>query len=278
MAQSGVLFINDRDALADFSLVVSDLSGWPGMLGSAPRDVPLSDGPEMQGAILDPRLIRRKPGSAMIAGVIRTASTTLALAALDALRGTLAFGEVAIRTVYAADRYCLATCESFDGTADAPQIINGDVALTLRFSVKDGVALRIQPDGYALTIGRTACPLGTAESRPVITVHGGGAALTNPVITIRNAAGDIVQSMSFTVSLGANDALRVDCARASATRVTAGAPTDALAAGYWPSGSGDFPVLRPYDGFVEAAVYPTVELSSSAGTAVGDISYRRRYA
>lgn len=276
MSQSGLLFVNDRDLYADFSFVVTDqLAGFPGMIGSASRDVQLSDGPEMQGAILDPRLIRRTPGKATVRGYLSTTTPALALAALDALRGlVMSGGEVAVRTGYATDRFCYAVCDSFDGSSYVGEDLNGRVSVAMSFVVKDGVALRLQPDGYALTTGRTPCPIGTAESYPVITVHGGGAALANPVITVRNAAGDVVQTMGFTVSLGANDELLVDCARGLyVTRLTVGVPSDA--ASTW--SSGDVPVLRPYDGFPENGIYPSVELSSSAGVAQGDITYTRRW-
>lgn len=273
----GMLFLNDRDVEADFSLVVTELTGWPGMIGSAARDLALIDAPEMQGAFLDPRLIRRTAGKATVKGRLSAASPAAAVTALDALRGLLGLGEVAVRLGYATDRYCNAIMESFDGASEQGENLNGILNVAMTFAVAAGVAWRNAPDGYALTTSRTSCPIGTAESYPVILVHGGGAALTNPVITVRNAAGDVVQTMAFVVSLGANDALRIDSARAQVSKVTSGVITDALAAGYWPSGSGDFPLLRPYDGWIENGVYPTVELSSSTGTAVGDISYTRRY-
>lgn len=277
MAQSALLFFNDRDVLTDFSLAITELTGWPGMIGSASRELALLDGPEMQGALLDPRLLRRLPGKAVVRGLISTATPALAMAALDALRGlVMSGGEIAVRTGYATDRYCLAVCESFDGNSFVGEDLNGRVAVSMSFSVKDGVALRLVPDGYALTTSRVACPIGTAESRPVITMHGGGAAATNLVVTVRNAAGDPVQTMGFTVSLGTTAALRIDSARASVSLITAGVVTDALAAGLWTSG--DFPILRPYDGNPELAAYPSVEVSSSTGIPQGDISYTRRYA
>jgi hypothetical protein len=279
MALSGILFLNDRDVLTDFGLVVSEMAGWPGMLAGAPRDVPFLDGPEMSGAILDPRLLRRRSGTATIVGTIRLASSVAALAALDALRGVVSTGgEVAVRTIYATDRYCLSVCTSFDGALDVQGIADGNIKVTLSFTIKDGVALRLQPDGYALSTTRVACPIWTAESKPVVVVHGGGAALTNPVITVRNAAGSIVQTMSFTVSLGSTAALRIDAARTLVSLVTAGVITDAMVAGYWPIGSGDYPLLRPYDANPEAGAYPTVELSASSGTPVGRITYTRRAA
>lgn len=272
---TGMLYLNDRDVETDFSLKVTDWPGLPGQLGGAPRDVVLLDGPEMSGAIIDPRQLRRTQATVTIGGRIETASTTLALAALDALRNTLVGGEVAIRTAYATDRHCLGVCTLFEGSPHQPDVLNGNVTVRMTFVIRDGVAVRIAPDGYALSTTRVACPIGTAESRPVILVHGGGVAMTNPTVTLRNAAGDVVQTMAFTVSLGTTAALRIDCARMTASVITAGTITDALALGYWTSG--DFPVLRPSDGWVESAAYPSVELSSNTGTPVGEITYTRRY-
>jgi hypothetical protein len=79
--------------------------------------------------------------------------------------------------------------------------------------------------------------------------------------------------MAFTFSGGADDALIVDAARARITKSASGTLTDGLS--YWTSG--DFPLLRPADGWVESAAYPSVELSSATGTAQGSISYVRRY-
>lgn len=274
---TGVLFLNDRDIETDFLVTVSSLVGFPGILASAPRDVSLIDGPEMPGALLDPLQIRRRAGTATVRGIINAASVSAAMTALDALRGTLLGGEVAVRTGYASDRQCLATCERVDGEPYQGELLNGRVAVTLSFSIKDGVAERLAPDGYALSTSRVACPIWTAEVKPVIVVHGGGAALTNPVITVRNAAGDVVQTAGFTVSLGSNDALRLDCARALVSKIASGVVTDALAAGYWTSG--DYVLLlRPYDGFPEIGAYPSVELSSSTGTPTGLITYTRRAA
>lgn len=273
---TGALFINDRDVETDFSFYASGLAGWPGNLAGPPRSVPLLTGPEMSGAIVDPRLIQRGAATATVTGVIVTASAAAALVALDALRALLGGGEVKVRTFYASDRECFAICTGVEGGALQPEILDGNVSVSLSFVVPDGTARRLQPDGYALTTSRTSCPIGAVESRPAILVHGGGASLTNPVVTIRNAAGDIVQTMGFTVVLGANEALRIDGARCLTSKIASGVVTDAVQAGYWTSG--DYPVLRPYDGWVESAVYPTVELSSSGGVAQGLITYERAYA
>jgi hypothetical protein len=273
--ETGLLYLDDRDIATDFSLALASFSGWPGMLGGSPREVPLLNGPEMMGAILDSRLIRRQQTRATIGALLITDSVALALTALDALKGLLGQGEVAVRSVYAPTRECLAVCDAFEVQPYTGEEVSGRYTVTLGFTLKDGVSQETTPDGYALSTTAVECPIGTAESRPIITIDGNGSALTNPTVTVRDIAGDIVQTMGFTVSLGATDVLRIDCARAQVSKIVGAVTTDGLAAGYWVSG--DFLTLKPEDALVELAQYPTVELSSDTGTAVGTIAYSRKY-
>ena len=276
-ALTGVLWIEERDLATDFAFSVSSINGFPGILSSAPRDVPVSEAPELSGGIVDHRLIRRKRVSPPeISGIIMAASQSAAMTALDGLRNLVSNGEVRIRTTYASDRWVYAMCESFAGAPFNKSVIDGYIAVQLLFTVAEGAAVRVAPDGIALSTTRVACPIGTAASYPVILIHGGGAVFTNPTITVRNAGGDIVQTMSMVFSGGANDVLRVDCARAQVDKISAGVVTDGLSYATL-SGSSDFPILRPYDGWVETATYPTVELSSVTGTVSGRITYSRRY-
>ena len=272
-AQTGIVWIDGRDLATDFAFAVTGFGGWPGILASAPRTVPLLSGPETHGAILDPRLIVRQSGKGALSGIILGTSLSDGLAKLDALKGLCSQGEVAVRFSYAPDRYCLAILDSNDGVGFVPQSIDGVIAVSLSFLVKDGVAYRTNWDGYTLSTTRVACPIGTAVSYPVVTVHGGGVAFTNPVVTVRNAAGDVVQTHGFTFSGGADDALIIDAARSRISKSAAGTIT--AGESYWTSG--DYVLLRPCDGWPESAAYPTVEVSSATGTAQGHIVYQRRY-
>lgn len=270
----GILYFDDRDVQTDFGLIVTEFSGWPGMLGSAQRDVPLIDGPEMSGAIFDPRLVRRRSATATVKGVISGASVAAALTYLDNLRNlVLTAGEIPVRSAYAPTRQCIAACTGFDGNPQVAGSLDGKAEIALTFVVRSGTAEAVTPDGYALSTVAVAMPIGTAPSKPVIVVHGNGATLTNPVVTIRDSSGAVVQTMGFTVVLGATQELWIDCARTTLSFITAGAVTDAM--NVWTSG--DFPQVRPYDGNIETAAYPTIALSASAGTPVGTITYTRQY-
>jgi hypothetical protein len=272
MATTGVLYLNDRDVGSDWSLNVAAINGFPGGLGGMTRDVALNEDAQA-GPVLDPRRIRIRPKTAEIRGYIDAASVAAAITALDGLRALFAEGPVAVRSVYAPDRYCLAHLLSHDGVAVAPAVLNGQVEITLSLMVPDGVAFRLEPDGYALSTARTACPVGTAFSFPALTINGNGGSLTNPLVTLRDAGGQTVQTMGFTIVLAANDYLRVDSARGAIDKSVAGTVTDGMS--LWTSG--DFPIIRPGDASVEAGGYATVELTASAGTTKGGISYLRRY-
>ena len=290
-AQTGILWINGRDLATDFAFAVISVAGLPGNLGSAPRMANLLTAPELSGELLDPRLLTIKHGSTTIEGIILGSSQSDALTKLDALKGLCGGGEVSIRSAYATDRYCLGildsaasragasrsgtsnTATAFDGTPQNPGTLDGYVYVTLVFSVKDGVAFRLAQDGITLSTNRASCPVGTDVSYPVFTISGGGVAFTNPVITVRNAGGDSVQTMGFTISGGINDVLMIDSLRSRITVSSAGTLTDGTA--YWTSG--DFPLIRPADGWFESAAYPTVALSSDTGTMSGIVTYQRRY-
>lgn len=275
-AEPGIIWIADRDVAVDFSLAITATAGWPGSLGGAKRTAPILTGPEMNGGLYDPRLIVRQPATATISGIILGSSVADALARHDALANLLGQGEVMVRGVYAPDRYCLALCIDPTGGPHNPQSLDGTVDVVFTFTVKDGLAWRTVPDGVALSTARAVCPIGTAESYPTIIIHGGGATFSNPVITVRNAAGRVVQTHSFTISGGADDALIIDSTRSRITKSAAGTLTDGWA--YCPPGSGDFILLRPADGNMESAAYPTIELSSATGTIVGTATWQRRYA
>lgn len=104
----------------------------------------------------------------------------------------------------------------------------------------------------------TPIPLGNAPSGGVITITGG----TDPIITYRDSAGNIVQTMGFT---GTGSPLVVDLddflASVGGTNVI-----DKLT-------SGSFIELSPLDGDYISAAWPTLEVNSGSGS----ITYRRAY-
>jgi hypothetical protein len=279
---TGTLFINNRDIETDFGIVVTGMNGFPGAMSMAPRDVPLVTGPEMPGGMLDPKLVRRQSLTsssktpAEIDGMIDVATIGAANALLDNLKNTLGDGEVQIITAYAPDRYCMAIVETFDGQPYQKDFLNGVVTIQMIFTVKDGLAFRLNPDGYALSTARAYCPIGTAPCKPVINLSTGGSAtsVVNPVINILNAAGDVVQSIGLTGTIAQNDFWRIDCELAQISKSISGA---ALVDGGALLTSGDYLVLRPADAWYETASWASIQLTASSGAPVGDVTYTRAY-
>jgi len=243
----------DSPALSDVSVPVV---GFPGVLWAG------------EETVVTPRALP-------VGGFLSAATNALLIAAEDNLKALCADGAVRIRFGDRTDQeFRNARMRAFSVTPRGA--LNGVARnIVIEFLLDDPLRYRINPDGYALTTARVRCPLGTAPSAPVIILSTGGSAtaVVNPVITIRNAVGAIVQTMTCTGSIAQNDFWRVDSARASITKSIAGTASDGIS--LWTAG--DFVLLRPADAWFEQAAWPTVELSSSAGAAVGAIMYWRRY-
>lgn len=207
----------------------------------------------------------------LVGGYVKQTSSATYLAAVDVLKGIATSGAVRVRF---ADRttqeFRDGRLVSFKDSRRAAILANlaGDVAMTFEFA--DPIRYDVYPQGIALSTGRASLPIGTLPAFPVITIHGNGASLTNPTMSLRQANGDVHQSMGFTGTLGANDFLIVNCITTRITKSVSGTQSDATS--WWTSG--DFLSLRPADGSYELSEYPTLELGGT-GTPVGLCVYSR---
>lgn len=209
----------------------------------------------------------------LVGGFVKQSSTPTYLSAIDYLKALATSGAVRVRF---ADRptqeFRDGRLVSFKDSRRAAILTNlaGDVAMTFEFA--DPLRYDVNPQGIALSTTRASLPIGTAPSFPVITIHGNGASLTNPTISLRQANGEVHQSMGFTGTLGASDYLIVNCVTTRVTKSVSGTQSDATS--WWTSG--DFLVLRPADGSYELSEYPTLELGGT-GTPVGLCTYCRNW-
>lgn len=270
---SGEIWVNDID-LGDYAFTASPVTkAW----GDAPDLASPSvmtqgwPGPIWAG---EPTLAQQR--TLIVGGRIVSTSNALLLAAIDNMKAVCQDGAVRLRF---ADRptqeYRDARCKSFPDTRN-PNVLGGlSTDLAIQFELATPQRFDVNALGYALSTSRLSCPLGTAPSKPVIVLSTGGSAtaVVNPVITIRDAGGNVVQTMGFTGSIAQNDFWRIDAFRAQVTKSVAGTTSDG--ASLWTSG--DYPVLRPADGWFESSAWSTIELSSSSGTAVGTITYTRQW-
>jgi hypothetical protein len=267
------VYVNDID-LAGYGFVMAGLTGHP----DAPTITDAratTSGREVWAG--EPAQVAAR--TIQLKGNVSATTNALLVAALDTLKALCEGGAVRLRFAdYLTQEYRDARCRVFQTTARAALLTGVQKDVTIEWDIAEPYRYAVNPDGYALTTTKQACPVGTAVSRPVILVHGGGASLTNPTVTITNAAGDTVAAVSFTVSLGASDVLRIDAERGTVSKIASGVVSDAIAAGLWTSTTAPTDlILRPADGWFESSAWPCVAVSSTGGTAVGSISYTRRY-
>ena len=135
----------------------------------------------------------------------------------------------------------------------------------------------LDPTTVALTTSRASCMVGNTVSAPRIWLYGAATAVVDPIIIVRNAAGDEVSRLTFSVSLASTTALDIDCAAQTVDKYVAGVLQTGTSAGLGTVVSGDFPLLDPADGVPSLSRYPTIELTSTSGTATGLALYARRW-
>lgn len=148
------------------------------------------------------------------------------------------------------------------------------VYVRLRFVAVDPARWDIQPLTYGLSTARTACPVGTDTSAPVLELYG---SCTNPAVTIFSHTGEQVAQMTFAATLGANDTLLIDCATQELQRWNAGVLQTGAQSGLTALTNGPFLLLSPEDADPMGTRWPTLSLSAASGTPTGLVRYFRRW-
>ena len=174
--------------------------------------------------------------------------------------------------VYYCERQAAPSVELYTGTHANP-ICYVEYLLT----AVDPYRYDVEPIPLSLSTTRVACPIGNGTSAPRIWLYGAGTAVVDPVVIVKNAAGDEVSRLTFSVSLGSNTALDIDCATQLVNRYSAGVLQTGTSSGLACVASGEFPVLDPTDASPPTSQWGTVELSSTTGTPTGLILYTRRW-
>jgi hypothetical protein len=147
--------------------------------------------------------------------------------------------------------------------------------VTLTFVAADPAWRDRDPLAYALSTSRTACPLGTAPSAPVVTLYGG--TVVDPVVIMRAGSGEETGRLTLAGTLASTDAIVIDAGAQSMQRYVSGVLQTGSASGLTWLTSGVFPLLDPDDADADAAQWPTVELSATSGTPTGLLTYTRRW-
>jgi hypothetical protein len=152
---------------------------------------------------------------------------------------------------------------------------NPAVYLVLQFRAADPAAWDVVPRVLGLSTARTACPVGTATSGPVVELYG---PCVNPAAVLRAHTGAEVARLEFATTLGVDDALVADCARNDIVRTVAGVvQTGALSGAETLAAASRLLVLDPEHGAPDGSASPTLELTAQGGTPTGLVTYFRRW-
>lgn len=184
-------------------------------------------------------------------------------------------GLLLLRTDDQPDREIYCTCGDVKVELYSGAYALGTVSVEVTLLAVDPTRYEREARIYALSATRTAVPVGTVPSAPIIYVYGASPSVVNPVIILRNAAGDEVSRLTLAGTLATNDALIIDCARQSIARYVAGVLQTGSSSGNTWLVSGVFPVLDPEDSIDGAGV--SLALTSTSGTATGLALYRRGF-
>lgn len=261
------VLVNGRD-LAALVYGISEVDGH--LAPSVPQRAPvaLANSPGVYGTE-----VTVAPREVVVALDVRPTSLASRQTVLDTLKRRLG-GLLELTTLDLPSR--VLRCELQGVTVE---LYTGAFALpacfvTLRFSAVDPARWDVQPLTYGLSTSRTACPIGTDTSAPVLEVWG---LCTNPVVILRSHTGAEVARMTFTASLAATDALVIDTAAQTITRVNSGVEQTGVNAGLTTLTSGRFPILSPEDASPLGTAWPTLELAAVSGTPTGLVTYFRRW-
>lgn len=170
---------------------------------------------------------------------------------------------------------CVLSSVEVDTYASALAVPVASVTCTL--TAADPYKIDREPQLLALGTSRTACPVGTATSAPVLWLYGGTPSVVNPVVIVRAASGEEAMRLTLTGTLAANDALLIDGATQTITRFVAGVVQTGTGAGLAWLSSGRFPILDPRDADGVRSTWGTLELSATSGTPTGLAWYVRRW-
>ena len=258
------LTANNLD-LASLGVAVSDVADW---FSAGPRTLARSRIPGRLGSLIS----RVDYGEKLVTvtGTVIADSLSARATLVDRLLQQLAGAPIALTRVDASGR--TTGLGYVDGKIEVTPVKPGmsSRAAGIRFGVvlPGGIITESAPLPYGFGTTRSAMPLGTAPIAPLIRLMG---TATNPILTYRNLAGDVIGAVTFTVTLGVNDWLEIDCSSSRIEKVVGGTRSDAYSA--YAGQATNLPTLDPADGDYANAGWPTLEVSAGTGIAL----YAKRY-
>lgn len=258
---SGLLFVNDVDvSTLGLSIGRSVVGAWDGPDVRAPTAPVLGRLGRLGLTDSPPANARRITAT----GRQRAADTATLQGLEDELKRLVHDGIVRVRAGDRADREWEARGKLFVRPV-GPWLARTAQDVDLVFECDDPLAQALTPRVVDFSAGATECPLGTAVSEPVIRIGDGA---TNPVVTVKDHRGQVVQTMGLVATIAGGDWFEIDC---EAQTIVDQAGANQAAAF---DGATEFLELNPYDAGGTTGPWPTLEVSSGA---LGIAEYRERY-
>lgn len=203
----GILIANGRD-LSDFNFRVASLHGLPAVFSIDRGAVPMIGRAGAVRTSPDPDL---RPRPVTAAGYVRSSSVAAADADIQSLLEWIGLDTVELRTGRNAEVMYFASLVSSAVDVPDPQLLTPGARLELGFSLASPLAYAVAPKTYVVAAtgaaNRIDVPIGTGPSTPLLRLFGSA---TNPIVTLRNAIGDILKQVTYTVTLDADDYLESD--------------------------------------------------------------------
>ncbi len=258
------LYLNGQDT-ARLGFV---LEAVPGVFDGLNRTDSLVTLPHAPGGVLPSTPGRVEPKQLTLEGTLPATTRAALEAAKHALKALCGSGTVEIRLV-SQDIVFQGRLAGITVTHFSPQLRDGTNAarVALRFVCPDPCGWDRTAQLTAFRATPVALTLGTAPSRgrtrygALITIQG---AATTPTLREYDAAGTLLRSMAFTWSPTVNDAIEIDCARGTVTRIQSGVRDNGLP---FVSAGFEFPRLDPDDGAYESSAFPQLAVTSGVGLA-----------
>lgn len=150
-----------------------------------------------------------------------------------------------------------------DGQPTEPDQIQPRTDVAITFEADDPRIYEVAEQSIAISGTAAAVPLGTAPVSPVIRLDG---SFTDPVLTYRDSAGTVVETLGLSLSKAAGEWVEIDMASKTIVDDLGNSQIASLA-------SGTFFDLDPADGDYPTSAWPTVEVSSGTGT----VTYNKAY-
>jgi hypothetical protein len=218
------LWVNDRD-IADYGCVVVDVAGWWDAPTRALQSVQI---PGRMGPWATNIASQVAPRSLAVRLLLTPASMAARKAALASLYSALQ-GVVELRLNDDPYRFTYVVLSGGSATSLAQALVESRMDVTLKFDATDPLFYDVTWNAIAIPIGSTVrrtIPIGTAPFGGVLRLTGAG---TNPcTVTLRDQAGNSVQTMTLATTWTTAEYVEIDCDQWTVKKWSAGAATNIL--------------------------------------------------